>query len=162
MVLSANIIHRTPGRMRLQLAKQDCSKETMAEAIDVLRGVNSLGRVAGNPLTRTILIESPSEDHLQTALTKVAQSTALHIYPSKKDININPEPVSHTLRRYQKQVDSFILQATDGRLDFKTSMAFILAGLGINQMIQDRFLPAGFTLVMYAKGFLDLDEDGDD
>lgn len=157
MILSASIKHRVPGRMRLQVSEDDFNQVRLHDAVQALRRSPNLRRVQGNPVTRTILLEAESDAELQAALEEVTDAHVIELKPVRT--HEHPESMHESWNRMTGKADRFLKDVSDGRVDLKTGVVLVLAGLGIGQFTRGKFLPAGMTLIMYAAGLMDVSSD---
>lgn len=156
MAYSAHIVHKTNGRVRLQMDDPSISMQDMREALVQLQSLSMEQRVRGNPLTRTILVEDSSDHRIQEVLDKAQETGVIQLHARKE------APAKRTLatalHEMREGCDGFLRDVSDGRLDFKSGVALTMAGLGLKQSLSGKFLPAGLTLIFYAIGMLELEE----
>lgn len=163
MSYSARVVHRTPGRLRLQIEGEPAAltPEVMRATMVQLQGYSMSQRVRGNPLTRTIVIEGESDQALEKVLDQAEEQGVLRLRTSLEAPQGAPREdmsVAAALGAFREKCDGFLAEVSDGRLDLKSTIAWGMAGLGLKQSLSGKFLPAGMTLMMYAIGMLELDQ----
>src|SRR5687767_3543967 len=79
MPYSARIVHKTAGRLRLQMDDEQESPQALQEAMVHLQSLSMSQRVRGNPLTRTIVLEDENDDELEAVIEKAREGGILHL-----------------------------------------------------------------------------------
>lgn len=158
MSYSARVVHKTPGRLRLQIEGEtaDLTPEAMRATMVQLQAYSMSQRVRGNPLTRTIVLEGDSDQALEKVLDKAQEQGVIQLH-SAQAVG-EPESIGEVLGSFREKCDGFLRDVSRGSLDLKSTLAWGLAGLGLKQSLSGKFLPAGMTLLMYAIGMLELDQ----
>ncbi len=159
MSYTARVVHRTPGRLRLQMEGSDLTDTALRETMVQLQSYSMSQRVKGNLLTRTIVLESDSDGSLEKVLDQASEAGVLEIGPQMPLAQEARTPsIRDLVISFREKCDSFLKEVSGNSLDLKSATAWTLAGLGVKQSLSGKFLPAGMTLVIYAMGMLQLDE----
>ena len=157
MAYSARIVHKSNGRLRLQMDDPNVTNQALREALVQLQSLSMAQKVRANPLTRTIVMENEDDQSIQEVLEKAEEQGVLHIHANAASLRPS-ESIGERIHGLRVRIDGFLNEVSDGSLDFKKALALTFAGVGLKQSISGKFLPAGLTLIFYAVGMLELDE----
>ena len=153
MGYAAQILHKTRGRVRLQMAKKADDENEWDEVLERVRNLSRSAKVRGNRMTHTMVLEAQDELGLEEALRAVGEAGLLDLAETTARVQKNGVwelPV----KEVQEVCDSFLRQISEGKLDLRATLGFGLLALGIRQSLTAKFLPAGLTLLIYALTFL--------
>ncbi|MCX6127807.1 MAG: hypothetical protein NTX25_01935 [Proteobacteria bacterium] len=155
MAALARIKHKTGGRLRLQLSKDESGVDPWEETLHTLKQSKLLKLRESNHRTRSILIEAKDEQHLQSALDQLSHAELLSL-ADDRSLSTAPKTAGDYFHQTCSELDTFLRESSDNRLDLRSTTALVMAGLGLQQLLNRHFLPAGLTMVIYAIGFLEV------
>lgn len=146
----AYIAHSLPGRLRLKIPSKRGDKGYFSEVSAQLQQRSEVAEVTANVLTGALLVRlAPGATEADLAVG----GRLLTLF----DLRMNAERVTAAKRSALvtatagfKGVDHWVLQATGGYLDLKSSVFLVLLAMAARQIVRGHFMVPGFTLLWHA------------
>jgi len=148
---SVEILHASPGRIRLRIPKQYLDDPTFLQAEQALTKLPGVSMVRKNPLTGSVVISFEPETVGFEDIFEVATAAGIIIEPSLGGQRADAEirPLDQMITAFWQSVDDRIREGTRGSLDARTLLPIGLAALAVRELLATGFTAAPWYVLLW-------------
>jgi copper chaperone CopZ len=143
------ILHLSPGRIRLRVSTADFASSELVEVERVLAKLPGVREVRKNPLARSVVISFDPEDATVESLLAVIEGVGVSLKPPPE---IPPaHPLGESITTFFRHADERVHRRTGGAADLRTLVPVGLTALAIREIVAGRAVAAPwYALLWYA------------
>lgn len=148
--LSAQVLHASPGRVRLRVQREDLESAAMVQAERALTGLTGVQGVRKNPVTRSVLITFDAQAMDFEDLIVAAAEAGVVIEPAFEAPNVrSSRPIDQVITDFSRRVDERVRQGTGGTLDARTLLPIGLAALAARELMTTGLSAAPWYVLLW-------------
>ena len=140
--LEVQIVHLSPGRLRLRVRRGALEDQTLQAAERALAGLAGVREVRENPIARSVLIRYDGDAVELAAVLAAVSRAGVTVVPSDRPIQgagpvttVDRTDLSKSITTLADLVDRRVADLTGGRADLRTLVPISFAILAVRQAL---------------------------
>ena len=142
--LSAELVHASPGRLRLRLRELDLAKPAIGRAREQLAAVPGVRDVQLNPLARSFVLLYDAKSSDIADLFAAIERSGIHVTPdsSVADRGLLSRPLDQSIEAFFGGADEKVRAKSEGFVGLRTLLPVGLAALAAREVLAGRLAAA--------------------
>jgi len=135
--LPVEILHASPGRIRLRVRQKDLDSPALLQAERSIARLPGVFRVAKNPVTRSLVISFDAQKVGFGEISAAFGEAGIILEPLVRTRESTDEirPLDQTITAFCRRVDERVRERTGGSLDARTVVPIGLGALAVRELL---------------------------